>query len=126
MPLLDHFHPPLSRTHPWRGFHGAWAAAMARLLNAGVLPPGYYAVPFLDHDGPVEVDVATLREYDPAGPEDGPGGVPPWAPAAPGLAVAVEWPAAGDVRVEVFADEGDLRLAAAVELVSPRKKDRPQ
>ena len=40
MPLLDHFHPPLSRTHPWRGFHGAWAAAVARLLNGGVLPPG--------------------------------------------------------------------------------------
>jgi hypothetical protein len=54
MPLLDHFHPPLSRTHPWRGFRGAWAAAMARLLNAGVLPPGYYAVPFLDREGPVE------------------------------------------------------------------------
>ena len=29
MPLLDHFHPPLSRTHPWRAFHGAWASAMA-------------------------------------------------------------------------------------------------
>ena len=72
MPLLDHFHPPLSRTHPSRGFHGAWAAAMARLLNAGVLPPGYYAVPFLDRDGPVEVDVATFREFDPAGR---PGGV---------------------------------------------------
>jgi hypothetical protein len=33
MPLRDHFNPPLSRTHPWRGFHGAWAAAIARLLN---------------------------------------------------------------------------------------------
>src|SRR3954466_9969476 len=89
MPLLDHFHPPLSRTHPWRGFHGAWAAAMARLLNAGVLPPGYYAVPFLDRDGPVEVDVAALREFDPAG---GAGGARPWRPAEPGLAIAVEWP----------------------------------
>jgi hypothetical protein len=121
MPLLDHFHPPLSRTHPWRGFHGAWAAAMARLLNAGVLPPGYYAVPFLDRDGPVEIDVAALREFDPAG---GAGGVQPWTPAAPGLAVAVEWPTADDVRVEVFADDGDPRLAAAVELVSPSNKDR--
>src|SRR5262245_34372741 len=27
MPLLDHFAPPLSRTHPWRGFHSAWASA---------------------------------------------------------------------------------------------------
>jgi hypothetical protein len=116
MPLLDHF-------HPWRGFHGAWAAAMARLLNAGILPPGYYAVPFLDRDGPVEVDVAALREFDPAGE---PGGARPWTPAAPGLAVAVEWPSADDVRVEVFADDGDPRLAAAVELVSPRNKDRPR
>jgi hypothetical protein len=123
MPLLDHFHPPLSRTHPWRGFHGAWAAAMARLLNAGVLPPGYYAIPFLDRDGPVEIDVAALREFDPAGAA---GDVQSWTPAAPELAVAVEWPTADDVRVEVFADDGDPRLAAAVELVSPRNKDRPR
>ena len=126
MPLLDHFRPPLSRTHPWRAFHGAWAAAMARLLNAGVLPPGYYAVPFLDRDGPVEIDVAALREFDPAGPTNGPEGSGMWAPAAPGLAVAVEWPTADEVRVEIFADAGDPRLAAAVELVSPRNKDRPR
>src|SRR4051794_3873039 len=81
MPLPDHFPPPLSRTHPWRGFHGAWAAAMARLLNAGVLPPGYYAVPFLDRDGPVEIDVATLREFDPAGAAES---VQLWTPTAPG------------------------------------------
>ncbi len=125
MPLLDHFHPPLSRTHPWRGFHGAWAAAIARLLNARVLPAGYYAVPFLDHDGPVVIDVATPREFDPA-VAGGPGGGPSWTPAFPGLAVAVEWPTVDDVRVEVFADDGDPRLTAAVELVSPRNLDRPR
>lgn len=122
MPLLDHFHPPLSRTHPWRGFHGAWAAAMARLLNAGVLPPGYYAVPFLDRDGPVEIDVAALREFAPAGGD----GAQLWTPPDPGQAVAVEWPDADDVRVEVLTDDGDPRLAAAVELVCPRNKDRPR
>jgi hypothetical protein len=124
MPLLDHFHPPLSRTHPWRAFHGAWAAAMARRLNAGVLPPGYYAVPFLDREGPVEVDVATLRDSDPTSLPGEQGAVQPWAPAAPEIALAVEWPATDDVSVEVFADDGDPRLAAAVELVSPRNKDR--
>ena len=62
MPLLDHFNPPLNRTHPWRSFHGAWAAAIARLLNQGVLPPGYYAVPLVDRDGPIEIDVAALRQ----------------------------------------------------------------
>src|SRR5947209_20358470 len=106
MPLLDHFHPPLSRSHPWRGFHGTWAAALARLLNAGVLPPGFYAVPFLDRDGPVEIDVAALREFPPAG---GPAATQPWTPGEPRLAVAVDWPAADDVRVEVFADDGDPR-----------------
>jgi hypothetical protein len=122
MPLLDHFHPPLSRTHPWRGFHGTWATAIARLLNAGVLPSGYYAMPFLDHDGPVEIDVAALREFQPTAS----GGTQPWTPPEPAVAVAVEWPGTDDVRVEVFADDGDPRLAAAVELVSPRNKDRPR
>src|SRR5438067_5896210 len=74
MPLLDHFNPPLNRTHPWRSFHGAWAAAMARLLNQGVLPPGFYAVPFVDRDGPIALDVAAPQT---------------WAPPAPGLTVAV-------------------------------------
>jgi hypothetical protein len=126
MPLLDHFHPPLSRTHSGRGFHGAWAAAIARLLNGGVLPPSYYAVPFLDRDGPVEIDVAALREFEPEAPAGGSVGSQPWAPPAPGLAVAVAWPDTDDVRVEVLTDDGDPRLAAAVELVSPRNKDRPQ
>ena len=94
---------------------------MARLLNAGVLPPGYYAVPFLDHDGPVEIDVATLRELS---SEGGAAGAQSWTPAAPSLAVAVDWETGDDVRVEVFTDDGDPRLAAAVDLVSPRNKDR--
>ena len=121
MPLLDHFRPPLSRTHPWRAFHGAWAAAMARLLNDGVLPPGYYAVPFLDRDGPIEIDVAALQNAEMTAPV---GAIQPWSPAAPALSFAVELPATDDIRVEVVTDDGDPRLAAAIELVSPRNKDR--
>jgi hypothetical protein len=123
MPLLDHFRPPLSRTHPWRAFHGAWAAAMARLLNDGVLPPGYYAVPFLDRDGPVEIDVAALQNTDAVAVSDG---SLSWKPTAPGLTYAVELPPINDIRVEVMTDDGDPRLAAAIELVSPRNKDRPR
>jgi hypothetical protein len=126
MPLLDHFQPPLSRTHPWRAFHGAWAAAIARLLNAGVLPPGYYAVPFLGRDGPVEIDVATLQEAVTNGSNEKPAGGEEWSPSAPPLAVAVELPPADEVRVEVLTDDGEPRLAAAIELVSPRNKDRPR
>jgi hypothetical protein len=38
----------------------------------------------------------------------------------------VELPPLDTVEVQVFADDGDPRLAAAVELISPRNKDRPQ
>lgn len=86
MPLLDHFNPPLNRTHPWRSFHAAWAAAMARLLNHEILPEGDYALPFAERED---------SEND-------------------------------AVEVQVFADEGEPRLMAAVELVSPRNKDRSQ
>ncbi|MFO0953779.1 MAG: hypothetical protein U0835_22010 [Isosphaeraceae bacterium] len=126
MPLLDHFHPPLSRTHPWRGFHGAWAAAIARLLNQGVLPPRFYAVPFLDHDGPIEIDVATLKDAEAETSLASAGVRPSWKPPEPELSVAVEWPEVDDVRVEVLTEEGDPRVAAAVELVSPRNKDWPR
>jgi hypothetical protein len=70
--------------------------------------------------------VAALREHE--APAPGNETAPPrtWAPPAPGLAVAIELPAVDPVEVQVFADDGDPRLAAAVELVSPRNKDRPQ
>lgn len=125
MPLLDHFNAPLNRSHPWRSFHGAWAAAMARLLNQGVLPAGYYAVPLLDRDGPIEIDVATLREQGISEIESG--GVQPttWPAPAPTIAVEVDLADLDGVEVQVFADGGDPRLAAAVELLSPRNKDRP-
>lgn len=99
---------------------------MARLLNAGVLPEGYYAVPFLDRDGPVEIDVAALRGREIAAAGLNPGVREAWAPTAPPLSVAIEWPSVEDVRVEIFSDDGDPRLAAAIELVSPRNKDRPR
>ena len=121
MPLLDHFHPPLDRLHPWKSFHSAWAASITRLLNAGVLPEGYYAAPNLDRGGPVEIDVAAL-----GGPELPDGSFArQWSPDAPAAAVAVEWPDADAIEVEIFSRDGDPPLVAAIELVSPANKDRP-
>jgi hypothetical protein len=126
MPLLDHFHPPLNRTHPWRSFHGAWAAEIARLLNLGVLPAGYYAVPLLDRDGPVEIDVATLRENGAAESTADGTATSTWSAPAPSLTLAVELPPVDGAQIQVFADDGDPRLTAAIELLSPRNKDRVQ
>lgn len=122
MPLLDHFRPPLDRMHTWRTFHGTWAVTITRLLNTGgVLPPGYYAAPFRDRDGPIEIDAAAL--HNPAIPT-APGATRLWTPPEPAVAVAVDWPDADDARVEVLTDDGEARLVAAIELVSPRNKDR--
>ena len=92
MPLLDHFNPPLKRSHPWHSFHGAWAAAIARLLNAGVLPEGYYAIPFLSKDSPMEVDVAAVEDGEFVAPSGS-----SWSPPTPTVSVAVELPALDEV-----------------------------
>jgi hypothetical protein len=40
MPLMDHFHPPLSQRRQWHAFHHAWATFLAAELNRQ-LPKGY-------------------------------------------------------------------------------------
>jgi hypothetical protein len=70
--------------------------------------------------------VAALREQEGMVSTGGAGAPQAWAPPAPGLALAVELPAVDAVEVQVFVDDGDPRLAAAVEFLSPRNKDRPQ
>src|SRR5437868_14769541 len=91
MPLLDHFHPPLSATRKGEGFHSHWTSSLAAQLNAGLLPPRHFAEPQVTH-GRIEVDVATDRLGE-NGPASGPasasaGGVttlaaPVWSPPAP-------------------------------------------
>ncbi len=58
MPLLDHFHPPLSAERRWESFHSSWATKLADALTERWLPPSYIAEEHA-HLGPsVEIDVA--------------------------------------------------------------------
>lgn len=68
MPLLDHFHPPLSVTRPWEGIHSTWASTMATQLNQDQLPADYVAMPLVTIEGGVQVDVGTFRtgEHSPS------------------------------------------------------------
>jgi hypothetical protein len=111
--------------HPWRGFHSAWAAAIARLLNHGGLPAGFYAIPNMELEGPVEIDVAALRERpadQATAAEEGPAS---WAPPEAALTVTLDFPPLDLVEVQVLFDEDGPRLVAAVDLVSPSNEDRP-
>jgi hypothetical protein len=128
MPLLDHFHPPLSAERRWESFYSSWATKLADALTERWLPPNYIAEEHA-HLGPsVEIDVATFeREGAAARPEEGGGvstvGREVWSPpAADGVLPAV-FPETFEVRV-LSMDTGP-RLVAAIELISPGNKDRP-
>jgi hypothetical protein len=123
MPLLDHFHPPLSRTRHWENLHSAWANALRDQLN-DVLPPRYFAEVQISLSRQVEIDVATFDD-DQAGTVAESGGVALWAPPQlPQTALLPIMPT--DLfEVQVLTDEEGPRLVGAVELISPSNKARP-
>jgi hypothetical protein len=128
VPLLDHFHPPLSEQRHWESFHTTWASALADALNEDWLPPGYFAEEQVTAGGRVEIDVAT---FDAGQAEEAPaGGVatvsPPrlWTVPAPTFAIpAVELE---EFSIRIYNSEGGPKLVAAIELASPANKDWPE
>jgi hypothetical protein len=127
MPLLDHFHPPLTDRRSWEGFNGLWAAALVEKLNRDVLAEEFFADMQVHIGSQVEVDIATLEEA--RGPGK-PGVVsatalaPAWAPPATDLVFPTMFP--DDIEVQVFATVTGAALVGAIELVSPGNKDRPE
>jgi Protein of unknown function (DUF4058) len=127
MPLLDHFHPPLSAERRWESFHSSWATKIADALTERWLPPNYIAEEHA-HLGPsVEIDVATFaRETSATSQEDGgvvaTVGAKVWSPPAADAVLPVVFPATFEVRI-LSTDTGP-QLVAAIELVSPSNKDR--
>jgi hypothetical protein len=129
MPLLDHFHPPVSERRRWEGFHGLWAAALVEKLNEDVLTHDYFADMHFHIGSQVEVDVATLEEPT-ARQEPRDAGsaaaeaLSSWTPPATALVMPAVFP--DDVEVQVLATASGTTLVAAIELVSPGNKDRPE
>src|SRR5437868_6790345 len=109
MPLLDHFHPPLSVDRPWEGVHSTWATVIAQQLNDALLPREYVAIPHVRLGTAVEIDVATLRERPvPAGSAMQSG--PSWSPAEPAWSVPVDWDQRDVFEVRVTKQDGGPRL----------------
>ncbi len=126
MPLLDHFHSPWSPDWPWEGIHAAWAANIAGGLNAGLLPPDYHAIPLIKQGGQVEIDVATLRrDGDPAS-APGETATAVWAPPRATASNPVDFNEEDVFEIQVLRRFGGAHLRAAVELISPANKDRPE
>jgi hypothetical protein len=131
MPLRDHFRSPLDDRTSWEELHGQWPA-MIVLALARKLPRRYVAGPRVHSGALIEVDVATFEtdEPNPTASErgNGNGGVATtvWAPARPTLAVATDLPEQDEYEVRVYDNKRGRRLVAAIEIVSPANKDRPE
>jgi hypothetical protein len=119
MPIHDWTRVRANRFHD---FHQSWTIAIRDVLNAGLLPPGYFAIAE-QITGGLEADVIALELTPPAG-----------TAASTALAVEVESPKARFVvrseaakyarkanRITVRHPDGDV--VAVIEIVSPGNKD---
>src|SRR5688572_8202115 len=104
MPLLDHFHPPVSERRTWEGFHGLWAAALVEMLNRDVLGEEYFADMQVHIGSQVEVDIATFvesRKPNRGGVATLAAAAPAWAPPKTDLVLPTVFP--DEIEVQVFA-----------------------
>jgi hypothetical protein len=125
MPLRDHFRPPVTKFASWEELHGAWPGVIAFRLNA-LLPPEYRSGVKVHLGNLVEVDIGTF-ETENAGASAGepPDAALAWKAAPPTLLLETEELTPPEYEVRVYDQEDSRRLVAAVEIVSPRNKDRP-
>jgi Protein of unknown function (DUF4058) len=132
MPLRDHFRPPVSKRSSWEGFHGGWPCIIVQEV-ASRLPDGFVAEPRVHLGNYYEIDVSTFEQDEDSVPTWGParessGGVATAteAPPAPTLTLDVDFPEQYSYEILIFDLERERRLVAAVEIVSPANKDRPE
>jgi hypothetical protein len=124
MPLRDHFRSPVNDTHSWDEVHGQWPGEMVRDLST-ILPAGFRAAPRVHLGAPFEVDVSAydLDSRDPDATSD-PGAVQP-APS-PTFTVEAALSEQDEYEVRIYDAERGRQLVAAIEIVSPSNKDRPE
>lgn len=129
MPMRDHFRPPLDDVASWEELHGAWPTVIVMALNRK-LPPRYVAAPRVHLGASMEIDVSTYDVDEPTsfGRTTGEGGVATatWSPPRPTFDVVTDLPDQDAYEVRVYDTKRRRRLVAAVEIVSPANKDRPE
>jgi hypothetical protein len=132
VPLRDHFRPPVSRRSSWEGFHGGWPAVIVQKPLPS-LPTRLVAEPRVHLGSYYKIDACPLENAEDAQPAIGSGqgsgvgvATAPQAPPVPTLTLDAEFPEQDAYEVLIFDLERDRRLVAAVEIVSPANKDRPQ
>lgn len=126
MPLRDHFHSPVNDKHRWDAVHGQWPGEIVRTLF-DLLPAGFVAEPKIHHGSPFEVDVSMIEDDDrQPHVDEGNGGTATIAAVSPPLTVPADLSELDEYEVRVYDAERSRTLVAAIEIVSPANKDRPE
>src|SRR5439155_10539473 len=131
MPLRDHFRPPVWTRSSWEGFHGGWPMAMVQRLSP-LLPKEFTAEPRVHLGSYYEIDVCAYEDDEPKTREfssrENSGGVATatLAPPQPTFTVDADLAEQYEYEVLVYDQSRGRVLVAAVEIVSPANKDRPE
>lgn len=126
MPLRDHFRSPVNDTHSWDEVHGQWPGEIVRDLTK-ILPAGFRAAPKVHLGSPFEVNVSTydLDAHDPDAAVET-GGTATQTALAPTFTVEADLSEQDEYEVRIYDAERGRQLVAAIEIVSPSNKDRPE
>ncbi len=131
MPLRDHFRPPVWNKSSWEGFHGMWPAIIVQKL-VPLLPDEFTAEPRVHLGSYFEIDVCAYEDDEPKQfvtvTEGATGGVATAtiAPPQPTFAVDADLDEQYAYEVLVYDQSRNRQLVAAIEIVSPANKDRPE
>ncbi len=126
MPLHDHFRSPVNDTHSWDEVHGGWPMEIVRDLTT-ILPAGFRAAPKVHLGSPFEVDVSTY-DLDSRNPDSATAdaGTATLSALAPTLTVEADLTEQDEYEVRIYDVNRGRQLVAALEIVSPSNKDRPE
>ena len=133
MPLRDHFRYPLDDQHRWDSLHGGWPMKICEYL-VSQMPPEFVALPTVHLGGSVEIDIGAFEDVAPDRaprrdwhPNDnGDGGTATLTQTQPSLSVEIDRPDADEYEVRIYDSKRQSKLVAAIEIVSPSNKDRPE
>jgi hypothetical protein len=132
MPLRDHFRPPIWKLASWEGFHGGWPMCIVQQL-APLLPRENTAEPRVHLEAYFEIDECAYEDDEvqtpwgnrlPAEPERTTTATA--APPRPTLVVDADLQNQYAYEVLIYDQTRDRQLVAAIEIVSPANKDRPE
>lgn len=133
MPLRDHFRLPTWKHASWEGLHGGWPMTIVQRL-APHLPADFTAEPRTHLGSFYEIDVCAIEDDEPKqawSANAGSGGngelaSATMAPPEPTLTLEADLAEQYEYEVLIYDQSRARTLVAAIEIVSPANKDRPE